>query len=131
MKQENQEIIFKLSLLEQQISQLQQQIQVIEQAIDEISLLNLNLDELINSKDKEILASIGRGIFVKAKILSEELIVDVGGRNFVKKSIPETKKLIEKQIEKLEDVRKELENGLEKLGEEIQEVIKVQEKGKN
>lgn len=127
MKQENQEnleIVFKISLLEQQISQLQQQIQIIEQTIDEISLLNLNLDELINSKDREILASIGRGIFVKAKMLSEELIVDVGGKNFVKKSIPETKKLIEQQIEKLEEVRKELNDNLEKIGKELEKIMK-------
>ncbi|MDD5012761.1 MAG: prefoldin domain-containing protein, partial [Candidatus Nanoarchaeia archaeon] len=44
---------------------------------------------------------------------------DIGNGNIVKKSIPETKKLIQEQTKKLELIRKELENNLEQLGEEI------------
>ena len=118
-EKDQQELMLKLSMHEQQIQQLQQQLQAIEQAIVEMDSLNLGLDELVGSKDKEILAQIGRGIFAKTKLLSEELIVDIGGKNFVKKSIPDTKKIIEEQIKKLEDVKKELENNLEKINEEL------------
>jgi len=120
MEKNQQELIFKLSMFEQQIQQLQQQLQAVEQGIVEISSLNIGLDELKGSKGKEILAPIGRGIFAKTKLLSEELTVDVGGGNFVKKSIPETKKIIEKQINKLEDVKKDLNSNLEKVSEELQ-----------
>jgi len=120
MEKNQQELIFKLSMFEQQIQQLQQQLQAVEQGIVEISSLNIGLDELKDSKGKEILAPIGRGIFAKTKLLSEELTVDVGGGNFVKKSIPETKKIIEKQINKLEDVKKDLNSNLEKVSEELQ-----------
>jgi len=119
-KEKNQqELMYKLSAYEQQIQQLQQQLQAIEQAIVEMDSLNLGLDELVGSEGKEILAQIGRGIFAKTKLFSEELIVDIGGKNFVKKSIPDTKKIIEEQIEKLEDVKKELEDNLEKINEEL------------
>jgi len=118
-EKDQQELMYKLSAYEQQIQQLQQQLQAIEQAIVEMDSLNLGLDELVGSKDKEILAQIGRGIFAKTKLLSEELIVDIGGKNFVKKSIPDTKKIIEEQIEKLEDVKKELEGNLEKINDEL------------
>jgi len=118
-EKEQQELMLKLHMYEQQIQQLQQQLQAIEQAIVEMDSLNLGLDELIGSKDKEILAQIGRGIFAKTKLISEELTVDIGGKNFVKKSIPETKKIIEEQVEKLEDVKKELEGNLEKINEEL------------
>ena len=123
MENQQQELMFKLSMFEQQIQQLQQQLQAIEQALTEITSLNFGLDELINSTGKEILAPIGKGIFAKTKLLSEELTVDVGGKNFVKKSIPETKKIIESQIKKLEEVKIELNNNLEKTGEEFMKLM--------
>ena len=119
MEKNQEELMQKLGMYEQQIMQLQQQLEAVEQAIIEMGSLVLGLDELIGSKDKEILAPIGRGIFAKTKLISEELTVDVGGKTFVKKTIPETKKLIKDQVTKLEDVKKELENNLEKINEEL------------
>jgi len=118
-----QELIFKLSMFEQQIQQLQQQLQAIEQGINEMSSLSLGLDELAGGKGKDIFASVGKGIFVKAKLISEELTVDVGGKNFVKKTVPETKELIGEQIKKLEDVKKDLNDNLEKIGGEMQKIL--------
>ena len=109
----------KLQMYEQQIQQLQQQLEAIEQAIVEMNSLVLGLNELTGSKEKEILAPIGRGIFVKTKLISEDLTVDVGGKNFVEKSIPETKKLISDQVIKLEDVKKELNENLEQINNEL------------
>ncbi len=123
--------MFNSGLFEQQIQQLQQQHYAIEQAIIEITGLNLGLDDLTGSKGKEILAPIGKGIFVKTKLLSEELILDIGGGNFVKKSIPETKKIIKGQIKKLEEIRKELEENLEKASEELtKRMIETQKREK-
>lgn len=119
--------MFKLGMFEQQIQQIQQQVQAVEQGIVEMNSLNFGLDELVGKEGKEILAPIGRGIFVKSKLISEKLTVDVGGKNFVKKTIPETKKIIEEQIKKLEDVKKDLNDNLEKLGGEL---MKVMEEGK-
>lgn len=120
--QNQQELMFKLSMFEQQIQQLQQQTQAVEQAIIEMNSLIFGLDDLKESKDKEIFASIGKGIFVKAKILSEDLIVDVGGKKFVKKSIGNTQKMIDNQIQKLEEIKKELNDNLEKVGNELVEI---------
>ena len=119
MNKSQEELMIKFQMYEQQIKQVQQQLEAIEQAIIEMNSLNLGLDELKGAKDKEILASVGKGIFIKAKILSEELTVDVGGKNFVKKDISSTKKLIEEQIKKLEEVKKDLEGSLEKINEEL------------
>lgn len=128
MNKSQQELMFKLSMFEQQIRQLQQQIQAVEQGIVEMNALNFGLDEFKGAKGKEILAPIGRGIFARTKLLSEELTVDVGGRNFVKKSISNTKKIIEEQIKKLEEVKKELEDNLEKIGKELEKVMKEGQK---
>ncbi len=118
-----QELMMKLGFFEQQVRQIQQQIQAVEQSIIEITSLNSGLDDLQGNTDKEILAPIGRGIYAKAKLISEELIVNVGSSNLVKKSIPETKKLIEQQIEKLEEIKSELNNNLESLGKEIENAV--------
>ena len=126
---EEQELLYKFGMFEQQIRELQQQIEAIEKGILDLNSLNFGLDELVNGTGKEIFASVGKGIFVKGKLISEELNVDVGNGNFVKKSIPKTKQLIEEQIKKLERIRKELEHNLEDLGEELTRMMKeTQEK---
>lgn len=123
MEKEQQELMFKLSMFEQQMQQLQQQLQAVEQGIVEMSSLNIGLDELVGSQGKEIFAPIGRGIFAKAKLLSEELTVDIGSKNLVKKSIPETKKIINEQIDKLEDVKKDLEKSMNEMNQKFMRLI--------
>ncbi len=123
MENEQQEMMFKMQMFDQQIKQLQQQLQAIDQGISEMTALNEGLSELVGKEGKEIYAPIGRGIFAKAKLISEDLNVDVGGGNMVKKTIPETKKIIEDQLKKLDEVKKELETGMEKMGEEFKVLI--------
>lgn len=122
-QQAQQELMFKLQMFEQQAQQIQQQLQAVEQAIVELSSLSFGLDELKSSEGKEIMAPVGRGIFARTKLLSEDLVVDVGGKNFVKKSIPETKELISGQVEKLEDVKKDLEKNMDMLRDELERVM--------
>lgn len=81
------------------------------------------MKSLKEKEGKEILASVGRGIFVRAQLLSEDLTVDIGDKTFVKKDISSTRNLIQKQIDKLENVKEDVENAMEKMGEEIQKVI--------
>jgi prefoldin alpha subunit len=125
---ENQEILFRLSMFEQQLQQLQQQLQAVERGIAELESLHLGLDELSGSTGKEVFAQIGKGIYVKAKIISEELNVNIGDNNFVNKSIPETKKLIEEQIKRLRDVGEELEKNIELTNKEFLEMIEEYQK---
>lgn len=113
----------KFMEFEQQIRQIQEQIGAVEQAILDMSQIKMGLDEIKGKKGEEIMAQIGRGVFVKAKLLSEELTVDVGGKNFVVKSIDDTKKLIEEQVEKLKGIKKELEMELERINQEITAVM--------
>lgn len=122
-----QEIIFKLSVLEQQMQQLQRQAEAVEQGILELNTLSIGLSDLEGGTGKEIFAPVGRGIFAKAKLVSEELKVDIGEGNFVTKSISETKKILEKQTKRLEEIKIELNSALEGLGEEITKTIRAAE----
>ncbi len=116
-----QELTFKFQMLEQQIMAIQQQLQAVEQALIDMSSLNFGLDEI--KTNKEILAPVGAGIFAKAKLISEELVVGVGEKNYIKKSIPEAKKLIQEQIKKLERAKEELNYELEKMNDEATRVM--------
>jgi prefoldin alpha subunit len=122
-EEKQQEFMYKLSMFEQQMQLIQQQIEAIEQAVNETRLLNSGLEELKASKDREILATIGKGIYVKGKLLDDKLLVDVGGKRFVKKTVNETQETITEQIKKLEDVKKELENNLKKINEELGKIF--------
>lgn len=135
MTQEQQKLLAKLGKYEQQIKQLHQQLRAIEDGLREMNSLSSGLDEIqevIKKKGKkEILAPIGRGVFVEAELLSDKLTVDVGNGTFVKKSIPETKKIIKTQIKKLEDVKKELDKRMEEMNLEINAEISEAEKKKS
>lgn len=114
-----QELQQKFMAFEQQINQIQEQSRAVEQAIYDMQVITSGLDELKGKVGEEIMAPIGRGIFVKAKLLSEDLTVDVGGGNFVSKTVDETKDLINGQSAKLKDVKKNLDEELEKINQEI------------
>ena len=118
-EQEQQELYYKFAMYEKQIREMQQQIEAVENGIADLTSLNFAMDELVGNTGKEIYAPLGKGIFVKAKLISEELNVDIGNGNLVKKNIPDTKKLIFEQVKKLGGIKKELENNLDELGKEI------------
>jgi prefoldin alpha subunit len=118
-EQEQQELIYKFSLYERQIREIQQQIESIDRGITDLESLNLGLNELKGSIGKEIYAQLGKGIFINAKVNSEELNVDIGNGNFVKKSIPATQELIGEQNKKLAEIKKELEASLVEIEKEV------------
>lgn len=127
MKQEQ---IIQIQLIDQEVNQLNEQLKLIELNVHEMNELNLSLNEidsLDNKKDKEILANLGRKIYLPVIIKDNKLIVEVGKNNFVKKSIPETKKIVDDQIERLNDAKyqiierlNELQIGMDNLIGEIE-----------
>ena len=114
-----QELEHKFRAYEQQIMQVQQQLQAIEKAILDITSISTGLGEFKGQKDLEIMTPVGRGIYAKTKLISEELLVDVGEGNFVSKSIDETKEIIAKQSEKLKEMQITLEGELERINNEL------------
>jgi len=131
MENKEEELMFKFQMFEQHIRQLQEQMQAVENGIAELSSLHVGLEEIKGSEGKEILAPIGRGMFLKTKLLSEELVVDVGEKNFVKKTVPESQKIIETQIAKLGDLQKELADNLEKINAELTKTFMAAQKKTN
>ena len=120
---EDKELFFKINMLDQYMKNIQQQIEAVENEIMELTSLKKGLEDLKNSSGKEIFSSIGKNIFIKTKIISEELLVRIGEKNLVKKSIPETAKIIETQKIKLEHIKEELINEIEKLNREAEKLL--------
>lgn len=120
----NKDLMFKFAVYEEQIKQIQEQNAALEKALGDSELLLSGLGELKGSKDKEIFASIGKGIFIKSKIVDENLMVDVGGKNFVKKTVDETQAIIGEQIKKLEKIKGQLQENLDKINEEVDKLIR-------
>lgn len=137
LNEKQQEIFFKLNQHEQNMKHLQEQLQAVERGIFDLTSLDKGLDEIKetanddSNKEKEILSHLGRGIFVKTKLVSDELIVDVGNRNFVKKEIPETKKMIKEQLKKLEKVHEELEKNIEETDKNLTNLLIEAQKTEN
>lgn len=123
----NEELMYKLNLYEQSINQLQQQIEAVNRGILDLEDLNNGLDELKDSKDKEIMAHVGKGIFIKSKIIENDLLVDVGGKNLVKKKPSEAKELIQEQIQKLKEMNISLNQSLEQVNQEVMGLIQEAE----
>ena len=122
-EEKKQEVMQKFQAYQQQAQQIQEQIKTVNQNVQELEHLSRGLEDLKGKKGKEILTQIGRGIFVKAKLLSEKLTVDVGGGNFMPKDIGETKKVLDEQKGKLKDLENQLNKAMENLSQEVQKVL--------
>jgi len=123
MVKENQEQIIQLQMIEQEAQQLEQQLQLITQHLEDMKKLKTDLDELKKSEDKEILANIGKGIYIPAEIKSKELLVEIGRKNLVKKTIPEAKEIIDEQVGKLIIAKEEIMNKIKSLQIEMNNLL--------
>lgn len=136
MDKEMQKRYLELQLIDHQIKQLQKQIEMIESQLVELESVSQSLGELGNvDVGTEMFVPISGGVFVKAELKdNKELIVNVGAGTAVKKTIPETLKMITDQANEIVRAREELLLQLQSIvskARKIQEELeKMQEEGK-
>tara|TARA_Y100000296_G_C5094270_1_gene216517 strand:- start:394 stop:804 length:411 start_codon:yes stop_codon:yes gene_type:complete len=130
-----QQHMMQMQMLQQEAQEMNQQLQLIEQNISEMQELKSSLEEIEKDKNKEILANIGKRIYLPVEIKDKNLFVEVGKGNFVKKSVPEAKKVVDEQIKKLiigkTDITKRLEELQQEVNNLMQELIKAQANGED
>ena len=114
----NQGQIMQFQMLEQEANKLSQQLQMIDNNLNEIVEIKNGLDEIEKKDTKDMLANIGKKIYIPVEIKEKKLIIEVGNKKFIKKSIAETKDLIGEQIEKLNSAKQEITGRLDELQEE-------------
>ncbi|MBW2997993.1 prefoldin subunit alpha [Candidatus Woesearchaeota archaeon] len=123
---ESREKYIKFQMMNQQMMQMQKQLEEINMQKQELNFVITSLREFQSSKgEKELLAPISPGIFVKAKVDDyDNFLVHVGNGVVVKKTCEEAIELIEKQL-------KEFDNFINELTEKIsmfdQEFLKLNE----
>ncbi len=115
-------------MFEQEAQQLNQQLQLIEQNVSEMQDLELSLDEIEKKENNEILANLGKGIYIPVEIKDKKLIVEVGNKNFIKKTIPEAKEIIREQLVKLISAKSQISERLNALQSEIGKMMEGVEK---
>ena len=115
----NQELMLELEELNRHSKDNEERVRIVEQQILELQSFEKNLGELETNKNKEILASLGKGIFVKADLKEENLFVEVGSGILVKKSLGDSKKIAEHQIKKLLEMKTQLLSENESLNEKM------------
>jgi prefoldin alpha subunit len=124
----DQQQIMQIQMMEQEAQQLNQQLQLIEQNVSEMQELELSLEELNKEDSKELLANLGKGIYIPVEIKDKKLIVEVGKKNFVKKTIPQAKEIITDQLKKLITAKAQTMERLDALQTEINGLMQVLQK---
>ena len=125
-QQELQKKYMELQMLSQQINQTQKQIGLLAEQMQELTLTNEALNDLKNTNTgTEMLAPMASGIFVKANIAdNKEVLLNVGAKTTVKKTIPQAEKLIKKQLEQIEQYKNDMESNLNELTTQSQKFEK-------
>jgi len=131
MKQEQ---ILQIQMMEQEANQLNEHLKILDENLTEMGELRESLEEVEKDDCREILANLGKRIYLPVEIKDKKLIVDVGEKRFIRKSIPETKKILEEQIGKLSSAKDKIMEELDKLNQRLSqlmvEIQKEQEKEK-
>ena len=124
---ENEEVMFQAQLLQEEAQKVQQQLDAVEQQLNELTQYKLHLHTFEKSTEKELLSSLGKGIYAKTSLVSKDLFLEVGAGVVVKKTPKEVVLVIEDQIKKLSQMRGHLlgqqeicEKAMRDLIEEVQ-----------
>ena len=119
-----QELIIQANFLEQQARELEGNLQIIDNQISELGQFLKDLDFLMNIKNEEILASVGKGVYIKAGMKKiERLFVEVGAGVVVQKSPKDTIEVIKNQIPRLKEARFQINAQLEIYREKLGEIL--------
>ena len=119
----DQQDIMKIQMMEQEVNQLNEQLKIVEQNVGEMNSLKDSLSEI--EGENNMLANLGKKIYVPVEIKDKKLIVDIGNNVLIKKSIPDTMELVEKQTGGLMEVQAQIMERLKLLEGEMGELIKA------
>ena len=124
----DQQQMMQIQMIEEESSQLNQHLEIINQNIAELEELNSSLIEIDKAEGNEILANLGKRIYIPVEIKDKKLVVEVGKGVFVKKSIKDTTKIIVEQIEKLNLAKDKIGIDLEALNDRVSALMEDYER---
>lgn len=115
--------MLQAQMMEQESNQLNQHLELIQQNIQEMQELRFSLTDLKDSKNKEILTNIGKRIYLPVEVKKEKVIVEVGNKTYVEKTLDEAKDIVEDQLNRLEEGKIEVSNRIEMLHQRITKMM--------
>ncbi len=118
-----QQILERANEMHAEAEALEERIGFIEQQIVELKDFQGGLERIEETKSKEMLAGIGKGVFIKSTFEKKELFVDVGAGVIVRKDLGSVMKVIGEQIERLETLREDAQERLIELKETFDSLI--------
>ncbi len=125
-----QERIIQAARIEQIARQLEYNLQLIDAEIAELGDFKNNLNFLAESKEKEMLSSLGKRVFIKTKIEDrDKLFIEVGAGVVVRKSPAESLKIVEKQISRLKEAGLQIASQLNRYRGQLDEFLREIEAG--
>jgi len=119
----DQEAIMKIQMMEQETNSLNEQLKSVDHNVMEMNDLKASLEEIETNPNKEIMANLGKRIFIPVEIKDNKLIVEVGKGNFVKKSVPDTKKIVDDESDKLMEAKNQIMGRLDELQNDMNQMI--------
>ena len=114
--------LIELEYLKAQADGIQQQLKMVSESLAELNSAGSALDVLSKLKaGDDLLVPVGSGTFVKAKLASSGTVISgIGAGVLAEKTMDETKKSIDEQIEKLTTAAEQMRDALEKMGAHMQ-----------
>jgi len=121
----NEQLMLRLQQIQSEGKEIEEKLQIVDQQVKELSQFSEGLKEFGKEKEKsnEILASVGKGVYVKSEMKEDSLFVDVGSGVLVKKSIDDTKQVVEEQLKKINEMKIHFGTQQEALNEELRTLI--------
>ncbi|NQV08271.1 prefoldin subunit alpha [Candidatus Woesearchaeota archaeon] len=112
--------------LSQQLKQLENQLQTVDGQILEIKTIDEGIDNIKKTKTgEETLIPISSGIFMKCNILdTKKFLINVGNGVVVEKSADETRDLLNKQLDELEKIKKQMSDQFQQIILQLTEIEK-------
>jgi len=127
----DEKLVMEAMNLQRQSEEAEQQLRFVEEQISEMEKFEAGLQEFEESNEKEMLALLGKGVYVKSDVKEKELFVEVGAGVVVKKSAEDVRKTIGGQIKKFNQARMQLTERLEIYTIELGRMVKeIEEKKK-
>lgn len=119
----NEELIYQVSLLQQEAEKINSHLETIEKQILELNQISGYLSHINKSEEKEIISSLGKGIHLKTELKEKNLFVEVGAGVVIRKTPEEAIKVIESQLKRLMEFKVQLFNQRQLCMQALNDVV--------
>lgn len=109
----DQAVFLKAQILERTFKESQEKIDFLEQQIIELDKFKQSIKAISDSKGKEIISPLGKGVHAKTSLVDDDFFVEVGSGVVVKKTPAQLINTIDSQISQLHDARAHVSGELE------------------